>query len=365
MVRSMPDRLVAPCLRLASRAAIARSSSCLRALAAPPTRLRSSGPKSGRALRIWVRAPALRPRSSVLTPGAGVHPPAESPSDAPAANPGLQGGRSLLESLLCDLRQLLKRRRVLHGEIGQNLPVDLDARFAQAVHQAVVRQRVQSRGRVDARDPKAAELDLLRPAIAVGVLRRALGRLLRGFPEFAAPAPVPLGELHDFVLALQPRNVAFDARHGISLRQQQALEAAVGMRHQRRLPQVPLPLRMLRGQDVALVGSVAAQLAGARQPDPLSQGALRFHLWHCYLISVRGPLTYSGPRASVPVRSSRCPSVPVRHDPALRDPARCAPSAARDTSSSPSPCCRPPGTPARGNKVKVTMMYRGRQMAHI
>src|SRR2546422_3373594 len=25
-------------------------------------------------------------------------------------------------------------------------------------------------------------------------------------------SPIPLGELHDFVLALQPRNVAFDAR---------------------------------------------------------------------------------------------------------------------------------------------------------
>src|SRR5882762_10019511 len=59
-------------------------------------------------------------------------------------------------------------------------------------------------------------------------------------------------------------------------------------------------------------------------------------------ISVRGPSTYCGPRALVLVRSSRCPSTLMRPDPALPGPARCAPSAGRDTSLSPSPCCRPP-----------------------
>src|SRR4029077_3642371 len=107
----------------------------------------------------------------------------------------------------------------------------------------------------------------LGPAITVGIFRRALGRLFRRLPEFAAPAPIALGELHHLILALQARNVAFDARHGISLRQQQALEAAVGVRNERRLPQMTLPLRVLGGQDVALVRAVAAQLARARQAD--------------------------------------------------------------------------------------------------
>src|SRR5206468_2054658 len=165
-----------------------------------------------------------------------------------------------------------------------------------------VRQRVQPGRRVDAGNPEAAELDLLAPAVAVRVLGRPLRRFLRRFPQFAPPAPVALGELHHLVLALQARNVAFDARHEGSLRLQQALEATLGVRYQRGLPQVALPLGMLRGQDVAPVGAVAAQLARARQADPFSQGALRFHLWHCYLISVRGPSTYRGPRAWVPAR---------------------------------------------------------------
>src|SRR5207249_7054466 len=33
-------------------------------------------------------------------------------------------------------------------------------------------------------------------------------------PQLAAPAEVALGELHHLVLALQARDVAFDARHG-------------------------------------------------------------------------------------------------------------------------------------------------------
>src|SRR5882762_1202113 len=118
-------------------------------------------------------------------------------------------------------------------------------------------------------------------AIAIGVLGRALGRFLGRFPELAAPAPVALGELHHFVLALQARDVAFDARHAGSLRLQQALEAALGVRHQRRLAQVALPLGMLGSQVVALVGAVPPHLTGPRQPDTLPQRALRFHLRHC------------------------------------------------------------------------------------
>src|ERR1051325_156983 len=69
-----------------------------------------------------------------------------------------------------------------------------------------------------------------------------------------------------------------------SLRHQQALEASfVGVRDQRRLAQVPLPLGMLLGQDVALVRVVAAQPARPRQPDAFAQRALRFLFRHFVL----------------------------------------------------------------------------------
>src|SRR5437867_12692323 len=95
----------------------------------------------------------------------------------------------------------------------------------------------------------------------------------------------------------------------VSLRHQQALEAAfVGVRHQRRFPQVALPLGMLLGQDVALVGAVPAQPAAPRQPDALSERAFALLFRHRFLpaltrgamssISVPAPSTCCGPRAS-------------------------------------------------------------------
>src|SRR2546428_420831 len=87
------------------------------------------------------------------------------------------------------------------------------SRAAQSVHEAAVRELVQPRGGVDADDPEAAEVALLAAAVPVGVLLRPLDRLLRRLPELGAPAEVPLGELHHLVLALQARNVAFDAGH--------------------------------------------------------------------------------------------------------------------------------------------------------
>src|SRR2546426_9234676 len=67
----------------------------------------------------------------------------------------------------------------------------------------------------------------------------------------------------------------------VSLRHQQALEAAfVGMRHERRLSQVALPLGMFLGQDVALVSVIPAQSSPPREPDALAECALRFLLRH-------------------------------------------------------------------------------------
>src|SRR5438093_1495779 len=69
-----------------------------------------------------------------------------------------------------------------------------------------------------------------------------------------------------------------------SLRQQQALQPAlVGVRHERGLAEVPLPLGMLLGQDVALVRVIAAQPASSRQLDALPEGPLGFLFRHWFL----------------------------------------------------------------------------------
>src|SRR6266550_1773317 len=143
-----------------------------------------------------------------------------------------------------------------------------------------------------------------------------------------------------------------------SLHHQQTLEAAlVGLRHQRGLAQMTFPLGMLLGQDVALVRVVPTQAAGPRQLDALAERTLGFLFGHLVLPALTGgamgaisaprPSTCCGPRASGPARSWRCPSARWRPGRAPRAPGRCGPSVDRGTSSSPSPCCRPAGTPAR------------------
>src|SRR2546425_6179406 len=131
-----------------------------------------------------------------------------------------------------------------------------------------------------------------------------------------------------------------------SLHHQQTLETVlVALRHQRGLAQATLPLGVLLGQDVPLVGVVPAQPAGPRQPDALAQRALGFLFGHVNnpFISAPRPSTCCGPRALGPARSWRCPSTRWRPGRAPRAPGRCGPSAGPGTSSSLSPCCRPAG----------------------
>src|SRR6266566_1086479 len=103
---------------------------------------------------------------------------------------------------------------------------------------------------------------------------------LAAFHSLLRPPQYPLASFITLFLRFKRATLLLTRGIGCSLRQQQALEAAVGVRDERGLAQLALPLRMLRGQDVALVRPVPAQLPGAREPDAFSQGALGFHLRH-------------------------------------------------------------------------------------
>src|SRR5438309_9164794 len=74
-----------------------------------------------------------------------------------------------------------------------------------------------------------------------------------------------------------------------SLHHQQPLKASfVGVRHERGLAQAALPLGVLLGQDVALVGVVPAQPPGSGQPHPLAERTLRFLFGHLVLPALTG-----------------------------------------------------------------------------
>src|ERR1051325_8833153 len=65
------------------------------------------------------------------------------------------------------VRQGAERRWIVHGEIGEDLPVDLDAGVFQSIDKRVVIHVVLMRGRVDALGPELAEITLFVLAVAI------------------------------------------------------------------------------------------------------------------------------------------------------------------------------------------------------
>src|SRR5262245_37961038 len=92
-----------------------------------------------------------------------------------------------------ELDQLVERGRVLHGELGELFPVQLDPALLQAVDEGRVGEPARARGRVDARDPQRAVLALLAVTVARAVGQRAHDRLVDRAPQARAAAPETLG----------------------------------------------------------------------------------------------------------------------------------------------------------------------------
>src|SRR6185437_8430464 len=107
-----------------------------------------------------------------------------------------------------------KGRRVVHGEVGEDLSIHLDAGLLEAVHEHAIAHVVLVRRGVDADDPEATELALFVAPVAVGVLPAALDVFFRRLPQFAARAEGAARVLHHLLLALEPRDVRLDPRHG-------------------------------------------------------------------------------------------------------------------------------------------------------
>ena len=75
---------------------------------------------------------------------------------------------------LCLFGQAFKPAWIIHGDIGQDLAIQLDAGLFQSVDELAVAQAVQLGGGADADDPERAVLTLLLLASGVGELQPAL-----------------------------------------------------------------------------------------------------------------------------------------------------------------------------------------------
>src|SRR5688500_12680140 len=68
-----------------------------------------------------------------------------------------------------ELHKSAKAIGIVDGDVGEHLAVHLDAGLAEAVDQLRVRHALLARGRVDPRDPEAAEVALAVAPVAVRV----------------------------------------------------------------------------------------------------------------------------------------------------------------------------------------------------
>src|SRR5262245_33693787 len=108
------------------------------------------------------------------------------------------------------LRELGERRGVAHREVGEQLAVHLDVRALESGDQAAVREPVDARGGIDARDPQTAEVTLLRATVLVRELAGTLHRLQRRLEQLAPSTVVALGGFED----LAPPGAAGDDGFG-------------------------------------------------------------------------------------------------------------------------------------------------------
>src|SRR5436309_2559801 len=187
---------------------------------------------------------------------------------------------SLLRGPHC-VNQLGEGLRIVHGHVGQDLPIELDTGVLQSVHEGRVAHAVLARGGADPRDPQPPELALAVAAVAVRV-RPRVHDLFLGHPEpLAARAVVALGLLEDLAALLPRVDGAFHPGHRL-LPQDPADHAGVagsGLGHP--FDPSPPPAALLAEEMIAR-GLAVQDLARPGDPEPLGRASVRLLLRHRY-----------------------------------------------------------------------------------
>src|SRR5262249_19844760 len=111
-----------------------------------------------------------------------------------------------------------ERRRVVHGQVREDLPIDLHALRLQPIDEPRIRQAVRADGRVDPRDPEAPELTLAVAAIPVRVHPGVTDLLLRDPVTDPPTARVPLGGGEHLAALLLRVDRSFHPGHDVTSR---------------------------------------------------------------------------------------------------------------------------------------------------
>jgi large subunit ribosomal protein L20 len=184
-----------------------------------------------------------------------------------------------------------ERGLVVHGQVGQDLAVDLDACQLQTLDQAVVGHPVSAGRRVDTRDPQLAEVALAVLAVAVGILHRVQHLLLGLAVQARTLSTVATGLLEQGTALLLGIDCPLDACHLVVSLKVLPVWRASAAEHLLDALGVHLgeflgarqsagPRGGLDLQQVALAGLLVNELAGASDLDPLAHAGVALHLRH-------------------------------------------------------------------------------------
>src|SRR6478735_1226075 len=209
-----------------------------------------------------------------------------------------------------ELHERGEGRGVVDGEVREDLAVDLDTGGLEALHEPVVRHAVGAGRSVDALDPEATEVTLLRATVTVGVTQR-VGDLLLGLAVEARPlTAVAAGALENDSTLLLGVDRPLHACHVNTPSLLDAVLAAAGLPETRLLSESLMGggpgslaeellgllgvrlgeldvvrdgthlLARLVLEQVATAGLLAHDLAGAGEAETLLRTAVRLHLRH-------------------------------------------------------------------------------------
>ena len=194
-----------------------------------------------------------------------------------------------------------KSLRVVHGQMCQNLSVELDIRLAQRPHELGIGGAVEASTGIDTCNPQTAELTFAGTTVPVLILKGLVDGVLGNGVYVATTAPIAFGHSHDHLAALAGGYSVCCAWHFIlriecSLKTRGRPEGGEGgeisavdqLPHTRfinaidqgRTTQVTLALRRLLGQDVALERFFATDSASAGRRKTLFGATIGLHLGH-------------------------------------------------------------------------------------
>src|SRR4051794_10957159 len=103
----------------------------------------------------------------------------------------------------------------MHGDIGQDLAIELDSGLFESIDQLRIARAVQLSGGRDAHDPQRAELALLLTTADVGELQAALHGFLRRLVELGFGKEITAGAFENLLAAVIPLGTAFYAGHSV------------------------------------------------------------------------------------------------------------------------------------------------------